>query len=284
MKKYIQYLSVAAVAVLFASCNKLTPSKAEVEAGFAKPDALPTLTIGSAECDAVNGIVNVAVTVSGLPADKENLSLGILTSLTEDFGSSKFIKVENPTEGNVTMQGAVTANQTYYVKAVAASPKGGASYSDVITVNVPDIPLWAKAPGTYAGTVVSEAYGDEYASTIYVASDDEDPEHIVWIGGLEPYYAGKGYTGAEFDLNYVMATVDEESGCLIVALGEDMHLGGRVVAGLNAPSMNDATNYAPVTFKMTASGDLFRAEAFRTITSDGSAEDSYAGNTTYKRK
>lgn len=283
MKKYIQYLSVAAVAVLFASCNKLTPSKAEVEAGFAKPDALPTLTIGGAECDALNGIVNVVVTVSGLPADKENLSLGILTSSTADFSSSKFIAVETPAEGTMIMKGAVTANSTYYVKAVAASPKGGASYSDVITVNVPDIPLYAKAPGTYVGTVVSEAYGDEYSNTIYVIADPDDPQHTVYIAGVEPYYADD-YPGKDLDLNFVKATVDEESGCLVVALGEDMHLGGRAMAGLNAASMNDATNYAPVTFKMTASGDLFRAEAFRTIKSDGSAEDSYAGNTTYKRK
>lgn len=283
MKKNIQYLSVAAVAVLFASCNKLTPSKADVEAGFAKPDALPTLTISGAECDALNGIVNVTVTVSGLPADKENLSLGILTSSTADFSSSKFIKVENPAEGTVAMKGAVTANSTYYVKAVAASPKGGSSYSNVITVDVPDIPLYAKAPGTYVGTVVSEAYGDEYSNTIYVIADPDDPQHTVYIAGVEPYYADD-YPGKDLDLNFVKATVDEESGCLVVALGEDMHLGGRAMAGLNAASMNDATNYAPVTFKMTASGDLFRAEAFRTIKSDGSAEDSYAGNTTYKRK
>ena len=283
MKKYIKYLSVAAVTVLFASCNKLTPGKTEVEAGFAKPEALPTLTIGDAECDAINGIVNVSVTVSGLPADKENLSLGILTSLTEDFSTNKFIKVENPTEGNVTMQGAITANATYYVKAVAASPKGGASYSNVITVNVPDIPLWAKAPGIYVGTVVSEAYGDKYENTIYVVSDEDDPEHIVWIGGIEAYYANGDYPGKDFDLNYVKATVNEENGCLIVALGEDLHLGGRSVVGLNASSMKEATNYGPISFKMTSTGDLFRAEAFQTIHSN-EAEDSYAGNTTYKRK
>ncbi len=283
MKKYIQYFFVAAATLLLASCAKLAPSKAEVEAGFEAPETLPSLTIGSAECDALNGIVNVSVTVSGLPANTENLSLGILTSMTPDFASSKFVAVENPTEGNVTMKGAVTANTTYYVKAVAASPKGGSVYSDVITVDVPDIPLWAKAPGTYTGTVVSEAYGDNYTNTIYVIADEEDPENVVWIGGIEPYYAGD-YPGKDLDLNYVKATVDEKNGCLVVALGEDVHLGGRVIAGLNAASMNDATSYAAVTFKMTASGDLFRAEAFQTITSSGSAEDSYAGNATYKRK
>lgn len=285
MKRYFKTLSIiSAVVMLFASCQKLAPSKAQVEAGFTAPTAVPTLSIGNVECDAINGIVNVNVTVSGLPANKDGLSVGILSSLSPDFLDSKFVEAADLSDGNVVMKGAVTANSTYYVKAIASSPTGGSSSSSVVTVEVPDIPLYYKAPGVYVGTVDSEAYGDSYTSTIYIVADEDDPEHIMWIGGIEPYWADNGYTGQNFDLNYVMATVDEEKGCLVVALGEDAHLGGRVIAGLNAASMDDATSYAPVTFKMTATGDFFRAEAFQTVMSDGSAEDSYAGNTTYKRK
>lgn len=286
MKRYFNILSVIATAsLLLASCSQLAPSKAEVEAGFSPLTPLPTLTIaGAPVCDALNGTVTVPVTVDGLSANAGVLEVGILSSTDPSFKSSKFKAVENPTSGTVNMVGAVTANTTYYLKAVAASPTGGTAYSDVITVDVPDIPLYAKAPGTYAGSFDSEAYGDSYDNTIYVISDSEDPVHVVWIGGIEPYYADAGLTGKTFESNYVQASVDEENGCLVVAVGADMHYGGRMIAGLNSDSMDTATNYAPVTFKMTSSGDLYRYEAFQTLKSDASPEDSYEGNVTYKRK
>lgn len=286
MKRYFNVLSVvAAASLLLASCSQLAPSKAEVEAGFTASTALPTLTIsGTPVCDAINGLVSVNVTVDGMPADATGLELGILSSTEPSFKSSKYKATENPANGTITMEGIVTANSTYYVKAVAVSPTGGATYSEPVVVEVPDIPLYYKAPGIYVGSYASEAYGDEYDNTIYVVSDEEDPEHYVWIGGIEPYYADNGYTGEDFDLNYVLASVDEENGCLVVAVGADMHLGGRMIAGLNSDSMETASNYAPVTFKMTAKGDFYRYEAFRTLKSNGSAEDSYAGDVTYKRK
>lgn len=287
MKRYFNILSVIATAsLLLASCSQLAPSKADVEAGFSPLTPLPTLTIaGAPVCDALNGTVTVPVTVDGLSANAGVLEVGILSSTDPSFKSSKFKAVENPTSGTVNMVGAVTANTTYYIKAVASSPTGGTAYSDVITVDVPDIPLYAKAPGTYSGTVVSDAYGDEYTSTIYIVSDDEEPTKYVWIGGIEPYYAGKGETGKTFESNYVLASVDEENGCLVVALGADLHrTGGQMIAGLNSDHMETATNYAPLTFAMTKSGDLYRANAFMTLMSDGDAEDCYAGGVTYKRK
>lgn len=283
MKKYIQYFFVAATALLLASCAKIAPSKADVEAGFAAPTALPTLTIsGNAVCDAAKGTVSVPVTVSGLPADVEGLSLGIVTSLDPAFGSSKFVPVENPADGSVTMQGTVTPNSTWYVKAVAASPTGGYSASEVITVAVPDVPLWVKVPGAYSATVVSEAYGDEYDNTIYVIADEEDPEHIVWIGGIEPYYASKGQTGESLESNYVQASIDEQNGCLVVANGADINYGGRFLAGLNDKSEATATKYAPITFKMQKDGSLYRFEAFYTMTPAGQPEDAYFGDVVYK--
>lgn len=285
MKKYIQYLSVAAAALLLASCAKLAPGKAEVEAGFDAPAALPALSLGTlVECDALNGVATVSVTVSGLPADLTDLSLGMLSSTDPSFSSSKFVPVAEPAEGTVEMNAAVSANSTYYLKAVAASPKGGTVYSDVITVSVPDIPLWAKASGTYTGTVLSDAYGDSYANVLTISSDEEDPEHYCYISGIEPYYYSKGYTLEKNGRNYVRAEIDEESGCLIVPLGADLSLGGSYLLGLNAPHYTEASAYAPITFKMTASGDLYRAEGFYTVTEDDEIEDAYAGGVTYKRK
>ena len=285
MKRYIQYFFVAASALLLASCGKIAPSKAEVEAGFAAPTALPTLTIsGDAVCDAVEGTVSVPVTVSGLPSNVEGFSVGLMTSRDPSFKESKYVPAENAADGTVTMVGTVTPNSTWYVKAVAASPTGGYVATEAISVAVPDVPLWVKAPGTYAAKVVSEAYDDEYENTIYVVADEEDPQHVVWIGGIEPYYASKGQTGEKLESNYVKATVDEKNGCLVVANGADIHYGGRSLAGLNDTSMEAATKYAPITFKMQKDGNLYRFEAFMTITPSGEPEDAYFGDVVYKAK
>lgn len=285
MKRYFNVLSViAAATLLLASCSKLAPSKAEVEAGFDAAAALPTLAISSnVECDAIKGVITVPVTVSGL-SDTKDLSMGLLTSIDPYFASSKFVAVENPANGTISMNGSVTANSKYYVKAVAASPKGGNVYSEVITVDVPDIPLYYKAPGKYAGTVISDAYGDEYANVITITSDEEDPEHYCYISGIEPYYYGKGKSKETDGTNWVKATIDEAKGCLIVPIGADINHGGRTLQGFNAPHGDDADDYAAITFKVTATGDFYRYEGFYTLTASGSAEDMYAGDVTYKKK
>ncbi len=283
MKKYIQYLSVAVAALLLCACEKMAPSKAEVEAGFEALSALPTLSIsGNPTCDAINGIVSVPVSVSGLTSDMKDLSIGIMTSQDPTFASSKFIAVENPTNGNVTMNGSVTANNTFYVKAVAASPKGGTVFSNVITVNVPDIPLYYKVPGKYTGHAVSEAYGDEYDNVLTIVADEEDPQHLCRIYGIEPYYQNAGHDLDKGE-NYVEAIIDEASNSLIIPIGAEIHYEGRSVAGLNSSSMSEATAFDSIKLKLTGSGDLYRFEAFYTLTPAGEAEDAYAGDITYKR-
>lgn len=283
--KRLAYIPVLAAALLFASCAKIAPSKAEVEAGFSAPTALPTLSISpNVECDAINGTISVPVTVSGLPADLTDFSLGLLTCAKPDFANTKFVPVANPADGSIVMKGSVTANATYYVKAVAASLTGGTVYSDVITVDVPDIPLYYKVPGTYSGKVISDAYGDEYDNVLVITPDEEDPEHYCIISGIEPYYYGKGHSKEKDGTNWVIATINEEKNCLVVPLGADINYGGRSLLGFDAPHAADAENYAAITFKMLASGDLYQLEGFYTLDDEGSPEDMYAGDVTFKRK
>lgn len=286
MNNNIKYLFLATT-LFFASCAKLAPSKDEVEAGFDAPVKLPTLSISDkVECDAMNGVATTTVTISGLPANTDGLTIGMLSSLTEDFAyaSCKFVPMENISEGTVQMKASIMANRTYYLKAVAASLKGGSSYSEVVSVSVPDIPFWAKIAGTYVGTVVSEAYGDEYDNVLVVSLSEEDPEHYCYISGIEPYYNSEGYNMEKYGLNWVMAEIDEESNCLIVEVGADMHLGGLSLYGWNAASMEDATDFAPITFTLTDDGDLFQDGGFYSMDPDGAAEDAYAGNVTYFRQ
>ena len=283
MKKHIIFLSVALAALTLVSCDKLSPSKAEVEAGFDAPIALPTLTIANPEADPANGVVNVTVTVSGVPSDASDIVLGVMTSMDPTFATSKFVAVENVADGTFSMQGTVTPNATYYVKAVASSLRSGSSYSEVLTVAVPKIPLWVQVPGTYVAHVVSEAYDDEdyEEATIFVIPDEKDPQHYVWIAGIEPYWAvAKGYTGEKLDYNYVRASIDEKNECLVIAAGSDIHLGNRTIRGLDAPTQEEASKYAPLTFKMMPGGNLYRANGFHTFAGD-ELEDIWKGDATY---
>ena len=113
MKIHIKYFSVVLAALAFVSCDKLAPGKAEVESNFATPKVLPSLTIGEAVADAAHKVVNVSVTVSGMPADASDIELGVLTSLDPAFASSRFVAAKEVADGTFIMQGSVTPDATY---------------------------------------------------------------------------------------------------------------------------------------------------------------------------
>ena len=282
MKTHIKFLSVSLAVLAFASCDKLAPSKAEVEATFSSSEVLPTLTIGNLVLEPSHKIVNASVTVSGVPSDASDIVLGVMTSLDPTFSAGKFMAVENVVDGTFTMKGAVSPDATYYVKAVAASLKSGASYSDVIKIDVPKVPFWAQLPGTYVGHVESELNdGQAYDNTIIVTSDEKDPEHYVWIANIEPYWANdKGKTGETLEYNYVRASIDEKNKCLVVGFDADIHLGGRTVRGLDAASIDDAEYFVPLEIRVLKDGGLYFEFAYVTM-AGGALENAWAGGVTY---
>jgi hypothetical protein len=282
MKIHIKYFSVVLAALAFVSCDKLAPGKAEVESNFATPKVLPSLTIGEAVADAAHKVVNVSVTVSGMPADASDIELGVLTSLDPAFASSRFVAAKEVADGTFIMQGAVTPDATYYVMAVATSLESGASYSDVIEVAVPKVPFWAQLPGSYVGHVESELEDSQkYDNTLIVVADEKDPEHYVWIADIEPYWAyDGGHSGETLEFNYVRASVDEANKCLVIADRADIHLGGRIVRGVDAVSIYDAEYYAPIVFEVLKDGSLYRKNAYTTY-AGGDLENSWGGDVTY---
>lgn len=282
MKIHIKYLSVALAALAFISCDKLAPSKAEVESNFTAPKELPSLTIGGAVADAVHKVVNVSVTVSGMPADASDIELGVLTSLDPAFASSRFVAAKEVADGTFIMQGAVTPDASFYVKAVATSLKSGAVYSDVIKVDVPKVPFWAQLPGSYVGHVESEFNDSQkYDNTLIVVGDEKDPEHYVWVANIEPYWASDGeHSGETLEFNYVRASIDEKNRCLVIAVGADIHLGGRIVRGVDAVSIYDAEYYEPIVFEVLKDGSLYRKNAYTTY-AGGDLENSWLGDVTY---
>lgn len=202
MKKYISYLPIAAFAAVLlflASCDKLAPGKAEVEASFDAPAALPELSLsGNVVCNAPKGIAIATVTISDLPEDLTGLSIGMLSSTSPDFGSSKFVPCDNPTEGTVKMNASVVANSTYYLKAVAASPAGGASYSEVVKVDVPDFNIdWSWLEGDWNAL--------DYSYYKKAVDGDPYPMEIKKVDETHCTICNIWGTGADLD-----ATVDFE--------------------------------------------------------------------------
>ncbi len=287
MKNIVKFISVLALGLTLASCAKEAPSKSEVEAGFEQVEAtLPQLTLGQTTVDAVAGKAEVELTISGYSG---NLSVGVLSSDDPNFKTSSFAKVESPSNGTVKVTVKVTPNSTYYLKASAGSPETGSVYSATISLEVPDVPFWAKVAGTYSGNIESLAYGEAYTSVLTIISHPEDPQNKCYIGDVEPYYAaaGNSFAASGGKLNYVEATIDNENNTLTIAVGANMHLANsatkyRVFGGLN----EEGSAFAPYVFKLAADGtSLIATQSYYTMLIDNgaqSAEDWYSGGTYVK--
>lgn len=290
MKNIFKVLSIAAIALVMASCNKDVPSKADVEKGFTPfKGGLPTLSISpNIVCDAVKGIAEATVTISGLDPNLDSLSVGILSCTDDKFATTKFTPVKNPKDGTVVMKAQVSANKTYYLKAVAAT-LAGSSYSDVVVVDVPDIPFWAKLPGDYAASAfVSDAYGDKYENNVIsIYSDTSDPEHTCWIYGLDPYYQANQADFKYPEFFTVAATIDNDARTVTVAVKSQFkHYKGGLysIAGFDTDHLKTATTYAPLVFKAESDDVLFREKAFATLQTSGDIDDAYEGGVRYTRK
>ena len=291
MRNIIKSIALVAVASFaLVSCNKEAPSKAEVESGFKTLSGkLPTLSLGSdVNCDPLNGIATLSLTITGFDASLDSLSIGILSSTEEDFSTNKFTALENPAEGVLSATAAVLANKTYYFKAVAASTLG-TTYSDVVTAEVPDIPFWAKVPGTYVGTLVSEAYDDKYENSVMtIIANEEDKENSCFVQHLEPYYYSKYGKYGYPNYFFAEAAIDNDKKTISIPAGSLYHYGTIILVGLDSPSASTATAYAPIVLSSVDDETLVMENGFQPLSQDEdgnyAAEDSYAGGVTWKLK
>ncbi len=296
MKNIFKYLPLIAVIAL-ASCAKEAPSKSSVESGFDNfTGTLPTVAISAdAECDAIAGYATVVVTYSGISASLDSLSVGVLSDSDPTFKNAYFTKLETPADGTVSLKAKVTPNKTFYIRGVVACT-GGTSYSDVIEVNVPDVPFYAKVAGAYAGSIQSAADGTKYNNTITIVVDQEDPEHLCYIYGIEPYYVAQyGYgTDVTKALNVCVATIDNDANTLTIENGASLHLSSstarRYLYGFSGPDPTSAEYGHNVVFHLGKDGSsLVLPNAIGTVnynteSGESSFEDYYYGGVTYAKK
>ncbi len=185
---------IAAASVALLACNKEAPSKAEVEKGFTPFKAsTPTVSIDldNYTFDNVKGIASVTLTVSGVSADCDSLSVGFLTTTDSTMKTTKFFPVEGVTaDGSFTIDtvSVITGKRNYIV--ASASTLAGTQLSEVLVIDVPDIEWYKKLPITGEGTKSYYAHlvaywGDEYDSTIKVSYDPTT--HMVTFSDFDPY-------------------------------------------------------------------------------------------------
>lgn len=287
MKNTVKIASVIAFAVLTAACTKMAPSKYEVEAGFedAYQGAIPEVSFaatpsGNAKFDIESGSIYIAtkVTVSGVSATAGKIVVGVLSSEKEDFTNTQNSDLVITEDGTYEIAANVSANKVNYIKA-SISTQYGCSFSDVVKLNISDVPFYGKISGNWAGKVTSLAFGDEYSSNLVISLDKEDPENYCYVGNIEPYYESSGNT-VDKGLNYIKCQIDNENNQIILATGSSMNLGGRMYFASDLEG--SVLDYDVLTLSED-SKSLVREAAFFTVKPDGSAEDWY-GPATYKKK
>ena len=287
MKNTVKIASVIAFAVLAAACTKMAPSKYEVEAGFedAYQGAIPEVSFaatpsGNAKFDIESGSVYIAtkVTVSGVSAAAGKIVVGVLSSEKEDFTNTQNSDLVITEDGTYEIAANVSANKVNYIKA-SISTQYGCSFSDVVKLDVSDVPFYGKISGNWAGKVTSLAFGDEYSSNLVISLDKEDPENYCYVGNIEPYYESNEKT-VDKGFNYIKCQIDNENNQIILATGASMNLGGRMYFASDLEG--EVLDYDTLTLSEDANS-LIRASAFYNVKPDGTAEDWY-GPATYTKK
>lgn len=294
MKNILQYSSLLLCCLALASCVKDAPSKSEVGPSFKKYDgALPTVSINATpkEINAIAGYAAVEVTFTGLYDDLSALSVGVLSGTDPTFKNAFFTPAGKDAsgkfvDGTFIINARVLPGRTCYIRGVAASNEG-TSFSEVMTVAVPDIPFYLKALGTYTSTLYSNAGKEDIECTITIVRDEKDPENSCFVADIEPYWAGEGYTykASNGALNYCQATIDNDANTITIADGADIHLAGRTIRGFDSAKYVDAEYHAPVVFRLAENGsDLALDNGFMTMKSDGQGEDAYDASVTFTKK
>ena len=299
MKNILKYLPfVAALALV--SCVKDAPSKSEVEAGFDKfTGTMPTVTIASSvsSVDALAGTATVDVTFAGLSDQLDSLSVGILSDTDPTFSNPSFVKCENPVNGTLSLKAKVSANKHYYIRGVAAFDKG-TSYSNVIEVDVPDIPFYAKIAG-YKFTcpkVTSGAYGDEYENVSLLVELEEGSTEQCRVWGIEIYYNSKykyGQSTASV-LNSAVGTIDNDKCTITIPAYSYISMASSsayyYTAGFDPPTLDEAQSYEDIVItwdESTASLNIPNGWCTLKVskeTGKSSIDDAYNGGISFIRQ
>ncbi len=221
--KTLKYITIAASALLLAASCQKAPVKSEVEAGFAPKGAAPTATINISDFTIVElkGQAEVTATFSGL-AGQDSLEVGFLVSEKPDFINSTSYIMDVTADGTYSYSVKVKTGTKNYVRAMAASTNG-ASFSEVLELDVPKIEWYKALAAEYNGDLYS--YWDEGACSysahpLAVTFDLENKK--MTISNIDAWAHAQGVptslTG-DVDLDARTVTFTSETGMFDTGVG-----------------------------------------------------------------
>lgn len=197
---------MALTLTLAASCNKAL-EKDVVESGFAPAQSVPTVSsLTVTEVNEVEKKAVISATFADVSADLDSLEIGFLSSTDPTFATSSVVLVENPADGTYSAEVTVVPGTTNYFVAMAATT-GGANYTEVVSYDVPDIPMYAKLAKSYSGTYYSW-YDGSAANKVYL--DIADDHTTVTLYNWDPFIAGYAKPASP-EANRLVGVLDEEN-------------------------------------------------------------------------
>lgn len=195
---------LALSAAVFASCNKAL-EKDEVEAGFAPAQPVPTVSnLTVTDVDEFSKKAVLTATVEGVTEGMDSLEVGFLSTTDQSFQNATAVMVD-PQNGTVTAEVSVVPGTKNYFIAMAATI-GGASYTEAVEYDVPDIPMYAKLAGAYAGTYYSW-YGGSAANIVYLELSEDKTQ--ITLYNWDPFLAQ--YQDPVSTANKLTGILDQEN-------------------------------------------------------------------------
>lgn len=203
--------ALAASAALSSSCYQWAKEKDEIESDFSEGSWVPEVTIDrNVEVYQYEKRVVVTATFKGVSKKLKGLEIGFMTSTEQDFSSSESVMLK-PANGTFSASLPVTPGTVNWVVAMAAT-EDGASYSEKIAVEVPDVPWYYKIPTSYIGTYTSEASGTTYSNhQLYL--EVNTGLQTATIYNFDPYVAknSAGYKVEDRKTNYITGELDVDN-------------------------------------------------------------------------
>lgn len=227
MKNIFNFLPALALALCFVSCEDLTDDKATIDAKYAV-DA-PTLQLSSLKAEDY-ATVSYNFTISSVAG---LYTMGLEVADNASFNNSELFELEDLTKTSGSAVATGLAPDTKYFARLCAYTPDNTSYSDVMEVTTPAVPLTTDLLNgkVYKASGVVDAWGeDAYDFEVTLMADDEDASKI-WVLNLDPYFASYGYT-ADKGYNLYEGTLDTETGIITIPMGQKVGYGSVILVGL----------------------------------------------------
>lgn len=279
MKRNIIIMAVAAITLLAASCSRKCEYSFETYATLYKTSYIINEDAGEVKVPVIlmnsNGSeVQISVTanegkaVEGTDFEITSPASGILTFSGETDTLDVVVKISDSFIGEFTGAKDFSLQIACITEGVTVGQTNNAS----ISINDLDHPL-APYVGTWTGTTFEEGYTGQNMTLSFDITTNEDDVTKLNLTTVDPMMAAVvGYT-KPFTLESSAVINADGTGQITIGMaqptGFEYSYGPWVYMGLDAPTWDQASNYADIVFELKADGTMLVPNAF------GIADDQY---------